>query len=57
MKIGNETINICRPTRSRNVTMTSTAEVRITLGELISVPNDTKSVEYLTKYKFKLGGK
>jgi hypothetical protein len=57
MKIGNETINICRPTRSRNVTMTSTAEVRITLGELISVPNDTKSLEYLTKYKFKLGGK
>ena len=59
IKIGEETINICRPNFSKNITMTKDGKVNLKIGDFINVPNnfDVKSGGLSTIYEFKIGDK
>ena len=57
IQIGGETINICRPNFSQNITMSKAAQVSLKLGDFISAPAnfDLKSGGIQTIYEFKIG--
>ena len=61
MKVGNQTMNICKPNFSQNITMTRTGEVTLKLTDSIKLYNDLENLIKLNKtviydlFKFKIG--
>ena len=61
MKVGNQTMNICKPNFSPNITMTRTGEVTLKLTDSIKLYKDLENLIKLNKtviydlFKFKLG--